>query len=1446
MLLLINQFLLKQAVRSPIYLLNPPVTQQEDISLPRFAVLHYLDQQNPSRFPVKDLYYFKDTPGSKRIPIQTLSDLAYKEDVSTLELRTVTADIRKWERANIKTFKPVDLLEFPNTDMNVVSVFNYNIAKDMYKYKTSLTSKYSKFENMQKTLWWNVKQALSCDNESIHIVPVDIPSSIPSFTIVEMTLKFNIAKLSRVVSDMNLMKVIDIYRWLGNGNRGREFSTMSSITDQDSLRVMFELRYKGHSCFLPLHVIRAISQESELESQVKLPPSKVLKIFLVMLGKIQDRVNGLLESSEVQEPPQYSDVVDIEAEGDVVDIESAPEEEHKPQRLISGLIKGNDGLPTQKQPPKAIKIDDNAAIASVGNFDKLVSSAIAKFEEDNESLDQIYQQSILKETAQDDSAQTQEAVIKTVPPQQAVAMLTPASADQKFEKFVSDASILKTMTSTEIRSLKKLKENREILKSPYEKDRKFDEAVVINHEEKQLTDSVTRLQIDNDLIDEDLKKDAINTFDSLYLKQTYKKDVIGSVKNLENSGLIIKDYTVDKQQSSVGAYEIHKLTVKPYSGKESTVYFRLPVIDSEGTFTSAGVKYFIRKQRTDLPIRKISPTRVALTSNYSKLFVSRTERKVNDPYSYYLSYIRESYLSEEGNIVKVVPGGKILNQRKLPKVYFTLASQFNEVRTSTYTLLLNPDDAINHVDTKVLKDLESRRLVFCGYNAQKHIIVINENDHFYDYSVEMKELGTIEDILGIDKDKTPKPFTIIKVLGDDIPLGICLSYYLGISGLISVTGVEHKLVEANKLYRPEPNEVVLKFSDYKLILKTDTTEKQLLFNGFLFYKDFIKQHSVMEFDLKEIYLNLLEFRESGLIHLKELTMLQDLFLDPITIDVLKDINEPTEFLRLLLRANELLKDFQHPEINDPQYARIRGYDRVPGLMYRALCESIRDYKLKGRSSSKIELDPYKVWNTICQDSTVKITEDANPILDVKESETVTLSGADGLNKDATPAHLRRFHKNDIGLVSEGTVDSSDVALNFYLSPYAKLQDTRGTVNVGSQEHVENPGKVFSTSALLAPMAEQDDAKRLNYTQIQNAHTISSAGYSQPILRTGYEYVMPYKVSKLYCVIAKEDGQVVAKSDKLVTVKYKSGQTESFKIGTQYGRMEGSVYPHSLVCDLQVGERFKQNQHVLYNENFFEKDWLDSSRLVMKFGKVVTVALTMNNEVFEDSSAISKELGKQMSTTAIKEKIFIFDFKKNLVNLLPEGSATTPNTVLFTAVDEGTDYSNLSESTIGMLQNLAALSPKAKYNAVVDRYEIKYNGEVSDMSPSLRKLVTRLDKQLYDETKGTEHEASHNQVNSEYRSEGKNLQMDTLELKVFLKVDLAVGVGDKGVFASQMKSVVSNVFNHSVVTESGTPVDAYFSYKGMLGRKVSSPVLMGTTIRLVKHVSKQLADVYFGK
>lgn len=847
-----------------------------------------------------------------------------------------------------------------------------------------------------------------------------------------------------------------------------------------------------------------------------------------------------------------------------------------------------------------------------------------------------------------------------------------------------------------------------------------------------------------------------------------------------------------------------------------------------------------------LPIRKISPTKVAITSNYGKLFVFRTDRKSFDDFSYIANYIKQSYINEENNIKKIKPGNNFINTLKLPNTYANMSMYFESVETDSYTFLFNYNNIQNYLDEKTYKDLKDKNLVFIGYDKSKNILVIDNHDNIFNYSKNMESLGDIIDILNIDRTKVPKPFTMINILGDGIPLGIVLSYYIGLSNLIAITDTKYEIIESNKQYKPNSNEIILRFNDYKLILTPNKKEDYLLFNGFLYFKDIIKQHEIKNFDYKEIYLELLEFRNLSLLHIKELNLLQELFLDPITVNVLSDMNEPTDYLRLLLRANELLKDFSHPDINDPNYSRIRGYDRVPGLMYRALAESVRAYKFKNSSKSKIELDPYKVWNNVTRDNTVKIVEENNPITDIKEIEAVTLTGLDGLNKDATPLYLRRYHKNDIGLISEATVDSSDVALNTYLTPYARFKDVRGLIDINNKEYTENRGKVFSTSVLLAPGSDQDDPKRINFVSIQNGHTISSEGYTQPLLRTGYEYLIPYKVGNLYCSVAKDDGIVIDKTDKIITVKYKDNTTESIQLGNRYGRMEGTIYPHNVHSDLVKGSRFKKNDYLAYNTNFFEKDWLDPSKLILKFSRNVTVALTMTNEVFEDSSAISSELSKEMSSYIIKEKAFVIEFNKNIINLLPVGTVVHPNDTLFTILDENTDYNNLSESTIEMLQNLAAFSPKAKYNGVIDRYEVRYNGELQDMSPSLRKIVTKLDKDIYEETKGTEYEISSGKVNSEYRVDGNNLNLDTLVLRVFIKVNVSMAIGDKGVFANQMKSVISDVFTENIVTESGKKIDAVFSYKGILNRIVNSPILIGTTNRLLKHVSKQASDIYFNE
>lgn len=119
------------------------------------------------------------------------------------------------------------------------------------------------------------------------------------------------------------------------------------------------------------------------------------------------------------------------------------------------------------------------------------------------------------------------------------------------------------------------------------------------------------------------------------------------------------------------------------------------------------------------------------------------------------------------------------------------------------------------------------------------------------------------------------------------------------------------------------------------------------------------------------------------------------------------------------------------------------------------------------------------------------------------------------------------------------------------------------------------------------MSEQD-TKRINFLNIQNGHTIGIPGYVQPMLRTGYEYIVPFKAGKLYAVMAEDDGQVIDKTDKLITVKYKDNTQQSYQIGTRYGRMEGSVYPHTLVTDLSVGQKFKKNDPIAYNKTSSRK------------------------------------------------------------------------------------------------------------------------------------------------------------------------------------------------------------------------------------------------------------------
>jgi hypothetical protein len=406
-----------------------------------------------------------------------------------------------------------------------------------------------------------------------------------------------------------------------------------------------------------------------------------------------------------------------------------------------------------------------------------------------------------------------------------------------------------------------------------------------------------------------------------------------------------------------------------------------------------------------------------------------------------------------------------------------MSQDFKQFSTQTHTFIFDPVEAAQAVKQEVITAIEADgKFSFLGFaHSDKSLLVMDMGDKVYHQRDLSTPIGDLPSLLQMDAAKVPVQFATVKVLGDTLALGPVMAYYLGFKGLLELSDTRFEVIGARKQTTMQADTIVLKLADCKVVLFADTPLKKLLLGGFAFYKDTFKTLSLESLEDKGVYLEVFEQRGSTLMHLRELDLLRQLFLDPISKDVLKSMGEPDEYLPVLLRACQMLEDFKHPDINDPMHSRIRGYDRVPGLMYRVLSQSVRTTKL-GMSKGKIELDPYGVWNAITQDTTVKIVEDSNPITDVKETEALTFTGADGLNKSSTPEKMRRYHKNDIGLVSEATVDSSDVALNIYLSPYAKLENLRGKVSERKQERQDT---VFSTSVLLTPMGEQDDPKRVN-------------------------------------------------------------------------------------------------------------------------------------------------------------------------------------------------------------------------------------------------------------------------------------------------------------------------------------------------------------------------------
>ena len=360
----------------------------------------------------------------------------------------------------------------------------------------------------------------------------------------------------------------------------------------------------------------------------------------------------------------------------------------------------------------------------------------------------------------------------------------------------------------------------------------------------------------------------------------------------------------------------------------------------------------------------------------------------------------------------------------------------------------------------------------------------------------------------------------------------------------------------------------------------------------------------------------------------------------------------------------------------------------------------------------------------------------------------------------------------------------------------------------------------------------------------NSHTVATEGYRQSFIRTGYEHILPNRTTDMFAYTAKNDGKVISRNNKGIIVEYKDGTKRGVTLGRVYGKSEGSVYPHDITSPLSINDEFKKGDVIAYNTGFFEPDMLDPKNIIYKTSFTAKVALLESNQTYEDSSAMSSRLEEKLITKTTKVKSIVVNFNQNLLDVVEPNSSIRPNDILMVIEDEITSVTSaFDEASLQALKKLSNQTPLSKYDGVVDKIEVFYHGDKNDMSASLRNLADKSDRMMADVCRSSGKSIITGRVNNEYRVDGNPLILDKAEIKIYITIKTSAGVGDKVIYGNQAKSVIGEVMEYDIVTEDGIVVDALFGNTGFAARVINSPMEIGTTTSLLKHIAKKAVEIY---
>jgi hypothetical protein len=758
---------------------------------------------------------------------------------------------------------------------------------------------------------------------------------------------------------------------------------------------------------------------------------------------------------------------------------------------------------------------------------------------------------------------------------------------------------------------------------------------------------------------ENVKTVAFNNFDKTYIEELYTKDILNCFNCLNDKTypFYIIGVKIEDSSDALNLKDTWYVTLMDDQQKKHEIVVDIPKFYENRFIYIKGIKRMILKQNAYMPVVKDTPNTVLVTTDYKgRINISRKDTKSFTDVERLFSLMNKLPDSDNTFVVGDSATGNMKNMR------FISTLEYDEIAKSIYSFK-TPKCQIYFSREYIKETFEDPT----GMKGNEFLIGFeNKQPLMINHQTGLDRNG--RNIIGIIRDNLsdeqraifdsikPLKTTIYasgRIFDEEIPVVIILLIWEGFRGTLDKMGVEWKFIEGARIQK-DPNKMYIKFKDGYFECE-NTIFAQLMLNGLNKIK--ANLFTFQQMDTEECYIDYLKAQYGKYAIKNAFITFKEFMMDPIAIEVCRDVSLPTDASGLLIHAVKLLSDNSYLNKASDKMYRVRSCETVAAVLYAAIgAQYARHASSYGKVKMTIPRDA--VITALLQVPIVENYSTINPSTEVGKMSAISSKGFRGSNKPRNYTEDKRsYDESSIGKIAMETTDDANVGINRKLVVEPTIDNARGYRKPVEDISELKDVNIFSPVELLTPgTVSRDDPVRSSIAAKQTRHITPIVKSSPALVSNGYDEAIQYHLSSDFVVIAEEDGEVVEVDEKLgfIVVRYASGKHRAINVAPTIVQNGGGGFflSNVLVGNVTMGEKFKKDYVLAYHTNYFTYSKMNGLR--HNIGALVKMAYLSSSDTYEDAGICTKKMSKDIATEIVFKQQKDLQKNSNIVYMVKIG------------------------------------------------------------------------------------------------------------------------------------------------------------------------------------------------